>query len=124
MTFITKQNSYILIIFAIFICNISCVRKIPTNHLNCTVKNELYTPQKDTPNKQDCDLIWNVRQENQREIFFRNTCVNRSCMVTWKSINMLGIWSSLHYDCIPPQSERSYSVRSWDMHFEVDYYFQ
>lgn len=106
--------------------NISCRHKISINSLKYSEKNELLTTQRDekASNDRSCDLIWNIRHEKQKEIFFRNNCTNSSCMVTWKSINVLGIWSQMHYDCIPPQSERSYSVSSWDVNFEVDYYFQ
>ena len=124
MTFIRKQNSYILI-FAM-ILNISCMREIPVHHLNYySINNESPGIQKEekTHNEQDCDLIWYIQYENRKEIFFRNTCTNRSCIVTWKSMNILGRWSILHYDHIPPQGEMSYPVSLSDVHFEVDYHF-
>lgn len=102
------------------------MREISVNSLK-SEKNESLATQKDekASGNRNCDLIWNIRYEDQkREIFFRNTCANLSCMITWKSINMLGIGSPMHYDHIPPQSEQSYAVSSQEMEFEVDYYFQ
>ncbi|MCL2650114.1 MAG: hypothetical protein FWD60_03685 [Candidatus Azobacteroides sp.] len=123
MTFIKKHTKYILI-FAMLL-NISCVGENQFRS-SYSAKNESSKIQKGekTHNEQGCDLIWNIRHENQREIFFRNTCTNRSCMVTWQSVNFSGIRSSFHYDYIPPQSEVSHPVSLYDVNFEVDYHFQ
>jgi len=125
MTVIKKYNSYVLI-FVIFL-NIGCVREISTNLSDDSTKNVSLTAQKNYGthnNGQGYDLIWNVRYTNQRKIFFRNTCTNRSCVVIWKSKNILGIWSQYNEDLIPPQSELSYPVSLFDVHFDVDYHFQ
>jgi hypothetical protein len=119
MIFIKNKKQYILV-FAMFI-NTGCMHKI--SH---PVKIESSVVQKDkkTFNEHGCGLIWNIHYMNPKEISFRNTCTNQSCNVIWKSKNILGIWSGLHYESVSPQGELSHPVSLWDMHFEVDYYFQ
>ena len=112
MTFIKKYNGYLLI-SVILIGNISCMHEIPRVEK--------------IPNGQHghgCDLIWNIRRMPQKEIFFHNTCTNQSCTVVWKSKNMLGIWSSPHYEHIPPKGELSYPVYFYETQFDVNYLFQ
>jgi len=123
MIFMKRQNKYLLIFVTLL--TISCAGEIPLRFLHST-KNGSSEIQKEERknNERGCDLIWNIRYENQREIFFRNTCADRSCMVTWQAISFLGIWSSFHYDRIPPQSELSYLVPFYDVHFKVNYCFQ
>jgi len=124
MSFIKKQNNYILIFTMLF--NVSCVSGIPLNLSNSSNKNESSEIHNDErkQNDQNCDLIWNIRYEDRREIFFQNTCTNRSCMVIWQSVNFLGVWSPFHYDYISPKGELSYPVSIYDVHFEVNYHFQ
>ena len=110
MIFVKKHNRNMLI-FLTLISNISCMQEVPKEKK--ALKGQL-----------DCDLIWNTRQMAQKEIFFHNTCTNQSCMVVWKSKNILGMWSAAHVDYIPPQGELSYPVYFYDMKFDVDYYFQ
>jgi hypothetical protein len=112
MTFKRKHNSYVLI-FAILIGNISCI------HIH-----EVPKDKKTVKGQHGCDLIWDIRQMNRKEIYFHNTCTNQSCMVTWKSRNILGIWSAIHCDYIPPQGVLSQPIFFYDTGFEVDYYFQ
>jgi len=123
MTFVKKHSNYIL--FFAMLLNIDCAGE-NSFHSLYSAKNESSKIQKGEKmhNEPSCDLIWNIRHEDQREIFFRNTCANRSCMVTWQSVNFLGICSSFHYDYIPPKSELSHPVSIYDVHFEVDYHFQ
>ena len=97
ISFVKRHNNYALI-SAILIWNIGCT-EIPKDTKTVQMVNR----------RHGCDLIWDIRQMNQKEIFFRNTCTN-PCMVTWRSKNILGIWSPLHYDRIPPQGELSYPV--------------
>ena len=104
MTFIKRHNKYV-IIFAILICNMSCVHEIPKS-------------EKTLKGRNGCDLIWDIRYKNQKEIFFHNTCANQSCMVVWKSRNMLGMWSVIHHGHIPPQGELSYPVYFYDMQYQ------
>lgn len=123
MTLVKEHSNYVLI-FAMLLLNISCSWENPYRSLY-SAKNESAKMQKEekTNKEQGCDLIWNIRHEDRREIFFQNTC-NRSCMVTWQSMNFLGIWSPFHYDFILPQSELSHTVSIYDVNFDVNYYFQ
>ena len=109
---ITKRhNSYALITVILFI--VGCI-EIPKDTRMARTVNGRY----------GCDLIWEVRQRNQREIFFRNTCKSQPCMVMWRSKNILGMRSPLRYEQIPPQGELSYPISFYNIDFDVDYYFQ
>ena len=119
-----KQNKYVLIL--IVLANVSsCVHEISANSAEYFGKNEFLAIERDEKTlNAGCNLIWSIRNEKQKEIYFHNTCINQTCMVTWQSMNFLGIWSSFHYDHIPPQGELSYPVSVFDVHFKVDYYFK